>query len=258
MTQDWNEIGDRCWVRRYAEWDVNVGVVAGSDGVLVVDTRGTRRQGEALREEVRRLLPQASVRWVVNTHRHFDHTFGNVAFEAATIHAHENAAAGLDAEAERVRRAVREDDPDDPLNRQVVDTPLRHPDRTFSSVATVDLGDRYVELLHPGRAHTDGDLVLRVPDADVVFAGDLVEESAPPSYGEDSFPLEWPGSLDVAVGVLTAGTRVVPGHGAVVDAAYVGAQREELLAVLTALRAGRPQDGPYDAATMRTAASRLK
>jgi glyoxylase-like metal-dependent hydrolase (beta-lactamase superfamily II) len=267
VTQDWNEIGDRCWVRRYAEWDVNVGVLAGSDGVLVVDTRGTLRQGEALREEVRRLVPHASVRWVVNTHQHFDHTFGNLAFDDATIHAHENAAAGLEAEAERVRRDVREDDPDDPLNREVVDTPLRHPDRTFSSVATVDLGDRYVELLHPGRAHTDGDLVLRVPDADVVFAGDLVEESAPPSYGEDSFPLEWPLSLDVALGVLTASTRVVPGHGAVVDLDFVRDQSTGIAEVANTIgrlvHAGVPLesaaaqgDWPWDPGHLRHAIRR--
>ena len=52
------------------------------------------------------------------------------------------------------------------------------PTETFSSARAVDLGDRMVELVHPGRGHTAGDLVLRVPDADLVFAGDLVEESA--------------------------------------------------------------------------------
>jgi glyoxylase-like metal-dependent hydrolase (beta-lactamase superfamily II) len=267
VNQDWTEIGDRCWVRRYAEWDVNVGVVAGSDGVLVVDTRGTRQQGEALRDDVRRLRPHAAVRWVVNTHRHFDHAFGNVAFDDASIHAHENAAAGLDAEAERVRRDAAEDDPDDPLNREVLATPLRRPDRTFSSVRTVDLGDRYVELLHPGRGHTDGDLVLRLPDADVLFTGDLVEESAPPSYGEDSFPLEWPGSLDVALGVVTAGTRVVPGHGAVVDLDFVREQSTRIAEVANTIgglvHAGVPLesaaaqgDWPWDPEHLRHAIRR--
>jgi glyoxylase-like metal-dependent hydrolase (beta-lactamase superfamily II) len=231
VSGDWDEVGDRCWVRRYAEWDVNVGVVAGSDGVLVVDTRGTRRQGEALRDQVRRLVPRLQVRWVVNTHQHFDHTFGNIAFDDATIHAHENAAAGLEPAAERIRRLCREDDPDDPLNRQVIDTPLRHPDATFSSVGTVDLGDRYVEMVHPGRGHTDGDVLVRLPDVDVVFAGDLVEESAPPAYGEDSFPLDWPASLDVAIGVLTSRTRVVPGHGAVVGLDFVREQGADIAQV---------------------------
>ena len=51
-------------------------------------------------------------------------------------------------------------------------------DHTFSSAVALDLGDRAVELVHPGRGHTGGDLVVRVPDVDVVLAGDLVEESA--------------------------------------------------------------------------------
>jgi glyoxylase-like metal-dependent hydrolase (beta-lactamase superfamily II) len=231
VSHDWAEVGERCWVRRYPEWDVNVGVVAGSDGVLVVDTRGTRQQGESLRDEVRRLVPHPEVAWVVNTHQHFDHTFGNIAFDDVTIVAHENAAVGLDAAAERVWRLCREDDPDDPLNAAVVATPLRHPDATFSSVRTVDLGDRYVELLHPGRGHTDGDILIRVPDIDVVFAGDLVEESGPPVFGEDCFPLEWPATLDVALGVLTPGSRVVPGHGAVVDLAFVQHQSTDIAQV---------------------------
>ena len=76
--------------------------------------------------------------------------------------------------------------------------------------------------------------------ATVVFAGDLVEEGAPPAF-EDALPAEWPATL----GRLHALARgpVVPGHGAVVDAGFVGAQREELLAVLTALRDGPPGPG---------------
>nr|MDQ4008348.1 MBL fold metallo-hydrolase [Actinomycetota bacterium] len=91
MAKDWTEVGDRCWMRRYPEWDVNVGVVVGADGVLVVDTRGTRGQGRAVRDDVRRLVPHSPVRWVVNTHQHFDHVFGNIAFDDVAIHAHENA-----------------------------------------------------------------------------------------------------------------------------------------------------------------------
>lgn len=267
VSTDWTEIADRCWVRRYPEWDVNVGVVAGSSGLLLVDTRGTRQQGEALRDDVRRLAPDAEVRWVVNTHQHFDHTFGNVAFDDATIHAHENAAAGLEAAADRVRRLCREDDPDDPLNRDVIATPLRHPDTVFSSVRTVDLGDRYVELVYPGRGHTDGDVLVRLPDADVLFAGDLVEESAPPVYGEDCFPLEWPGTLDVAVGVLTGESRVVPGHGAVVDRRFVQEQSADISQVANSIgqlvHAGVPLesalaqgDWPWDGEHLRTAVRR--
>ena len=111
------------------------------------------------------------------------------------------------------------------------------PDHPFSGVGVIDLGDRLVELLHPGRGHTDGDLVVVVPDARLVCAGDLVEESDTPWIGEDSFPLEWPGTLDVALGVIPPGTVVVPGHGVPVDRAFVEAQRMELATVADQVRA---------------------
>ena len=107
-------------------------------------------------------------------------------------------------------------------------SPVVLPDRTFSSAAVVDLGDRVLELVHPGRAHTSGDLVVRVADADVLVAGDLVEESGPPAYGPDSFPMEWPLALDVCLQLCTDRTVVVPGHGAPVDRAFVMDQRADI------------------------------
>jgi glyoxylase-like metal-dependent hydrolase (beta-lactamase superfamily II) len=140
--------------------------------------------------------------------------------------------------------------------RFVGSAPVDPPDALVDDVAVLDVGGREVVLRLLGRGHTDHDLVVEVEtsgDATVVFAGDLVEEGAPPAF-EDAWPAEWPATL----GRLHALARgpVVPGHGAVVDAAFVGAQREELLAVLDALRAGRLDAGPYDEAVMRVAASR--
>lgn len=230
------EVAAGCFVLRYPEWDVSIGVVVGSDGILVVDTRATEAQGHRLADDVRRVAPGVPIRWVVNTHQHFDHTFGNLAFEGATIHAHENAAAGLVSAGDRIKDVIRADsslDPDHPaITAEVLDevlaTSYRLPDETFSSAAVIDLGDRYVELAYPGRGHTDGDLVVRVPDADVVFGGDLVEQSADPSYGPDCFPLDWAPSVDLVVGMLTPQTVVVPGHGAPVDKGFVQDQRADL------------------------------
>lgn len=233
---DFLEVGDRCFVRRYPEWDVSVGVIVGAAGVLVLDTRASARQGAQLRDDVRRLAPHAEIRWVVNTHQHFDHTFGNVAFAAGAIYAHENAARGLEVTAARIKRLIRADpelDPDRPeitadVLADVLDTELRPPDHTFSSAATIDLGDRYVELVYPGRGHTDGDLLLTVPDVDVVFAGDLIEQSAPPGFGSDCFPLEWAGSLDLLIGLLSERSVVIPGHGSAVDKTFVSDQRTDI------------------------------
>ncbi len=107
-------------------------------------------------------------------------------------------------------------------------------------MATIDLGDRALELVHPGRGHTDGDLVVRVvdtgPSADVLLAGDLIEESGAPAYGDDSFPMDWPLSLDLVLDLVGAGTVVVPGHGAPVDRTFVEEQRAAIGVVAETIR----------------------
>lgn len=69
---------------------------------------------------------------------------------------------------------------DDPHAEEVLATTIVPADHTFTTRATLDLGDRSVTLLHAGRGHTAGNLAVHVPDADALLAGDLVEESAPP------------------------------------------------------------------------------
>lgn len=213
-----SEIADRVWVARYPLFDLTVTLVGGSDGLLVVDTHGTEEAAREVVADVGR-LGLGPVTGIVNTHAHFDHVVGNGTFRAAygelPIVAHDAAVEELLA-----------DGPEDVVL----------PDRTFSSALVLDLGDRVVELVHPGRGHTGGDLVVRVPDADVLLAGDLVEESAAPAYGPDSWPMDWPLSLDIVLGLTTGGSVVVPGHGAPVDRHFVEAQRNAIGVVAETIR----------------------
>jgi glyoxylase-like metal-dependent hydrolase (beta-lactamase superfamily II) len=192
------EIADRIWVvRPEVDAGVNVVVVAGAAGQLVVDPSGTDRRIEQL---VGWLAERGGVVAVVDTHGHGAHTGGNAALRArwpqAPVVAHE--AAGMAG---------------------------GPPDRSFSSVTTVDLGDRVVELLHPGRGHSAGDLVALVPGTGVVAVGDLVAGSGLPAYGADCYPLEWPATLDLLLGLLSEDSIVVPGHGNPLDRAAVDDQR---------------------------------
>lgn len=272
---DWTELGDRCWVRRYREWDLNVGLVVGTDGALVIDTRATTAQAEELLAEIRELTDRP-VRWVVNTHAHFDHTFGNSVFADATSYAQENAATALAERGPKLQQHYRDNPGPDPVFpripesvlAEVAATELVAIDNTFAVAKVIDLGDRRVELLHLGNGHTDGDTVVVVPDVDVYFVGDLVEESAAPSYGDDSFPLEWPDTLDRVIGLLGDTAKVVPGHGAVVDAEYVRNQRDEIGTVANTIsglhHAGTPlaaalahtDDWPYPVAHLQQAIRR--
>ena len=89
------EVADRVWVARYEWFDVNVTLVAGDRGLLAVDTHGSAVAAREVIDDIRR-LGVGEVVAVVNTHEHFDHTFGNgefrTAFGAVPIHAHETAA----------------------------------------------------------------------------------------------------------------------------------------------------------------------
>jgi glyoxylase-like metal-dependent hydrolase (beta-lactamase superfamily II) len=236
------EVGDRCWVARFEFLDVNVGLVGGDRGLLVVDTLYSDAAGHRLVEEVRR-LGTGEVVGIVNTHVHFDHVFGNRAvsegYGGAPVVIHEAAAEELDRHAAAARDEAGAS-PEPGYAEVAATAELPAPTETFSSAKVVDLGDRFVEVLHPGRGHTAGDAVVRVPDADVLFAGDLVEESAlrhgVPGFGEDCFPLEWPGSLDLVVGMLAERTVVVPGHGNPVDREFVTEQRAAIGVVAETIR----------------------
>ncbi len=221
------EVGDGVLARRYRELDLTVGLVVGAERALVVDTRGDERQGAELAAAVRALTALPTV--VAITHAHFDHCFGTGAFPSAAVHALPRcreviAATAAAQRADWTARYRQRGDPTRADALAATDPPL--PDAT--APATLDLGGRRVDLLHLGRGHTDHDLAVHVPDAGVVFAGDLVEQGAPPDLG-DAVVADWPHTLDALLRL--APRVVVPGHGDPVDAAFVAGQRAELAEV---------------------------
>jgi glyoxylase-like metal-dependent hydrolase (beta-lactamase superfamily II) len=232
------EVADRVWVARYEWVDVNITAIGGARGLVVVDTHGSTAAGRRVVADLRR-LGAGRVAHVVNSHWHWDHTFGNAAFRAsapdAPIHAHEEAARWLAEHGEQRRRRFAEST-DDPHAAEVGATEIVAPDTTFARTHRLDLGDREIELAFIGRGHTSGDIVVRVADANLLVAGDLVEESAHPWIGLDAWPLEWPTTLDALLVGTDHRTSVVPGHGVVVDPAFVRAQRRELAEIAATVR----------------------
>jgi glyoxylase-like metal-dependent hydrolase (beta-lactamase superfamily II) len=212
---NWAEVADRCFQRRYSALDVTVGVVLGAEGALVIDTLGSRREAEQLRLDLRRLGVRRDPRWVVNTHAHFDHCFGNAVFaSSAELWGHASVPDDL---ARTDREALATEFPD--WADDVRTASIAPPARLVDHAAVINLGDRLVKLHHLGRGHTGGDLVVFVPDARCVYAGDLIEESGPPAYGQDSFPLEWPYTVLQLLNLPF--DTLVPGHGKAVGRDFV-------------------------------------
>jgi glyoxylase-like metal-dependent hydrolase (beta-lactamase superfamily II) len=242
----WDEVGDGCFRRRYQTFDLNIGVVRGSDSLLVIDTRADLRQADELLDDLRTF--GRPVRWVVNSHWHFDHVFGNQRFvERARGRWHAGAEVSADlqlwghtdlpemlldneAELRATLRSFYGDDAGDEYDR----VSLTPPDHLVTDSEVLDLGDRGVELAHLGRGHTGNDLVVSVPDVGVMFAGDLVEESGPPAYGDDSYPLDWPTTADALVG--TGASTFVPGHGDVMSPSRAVEQARALGVVAALIR----------------------
>jgi glyoxylase-like metal-dependent hydrolase (beta-lactamase superfamily II) len=208
-------------------------VVGGSAGFVVVDAPGPGPGGAApgrgLLTAVRR-LGLGDLVGVVLTHGHEAHTAGSaelvaglVAEQAVPVVVHESAAAAL---------------PTGVGSGEV---------RAVSSVTAFDLGDRVVEVVHPGRGHTDGDLVVRVPDAGVVVVGDLLAGDGLPAYGPECWPLGWPASLDLVLQLMGDGAGLaLPGHGDLLTRAAAVEQRDGVATVAEVVRelAGRgvPED----------------
>ena len=243
----WAEVGDRVFARRYDALDQEIGAIVGSDEIVVVDTRSHGPHARELQDDLRS-LKRLPWRRVVNTHGHWDHCFGNALFRPAEIWAHDGCAGFLRRTGEAQRRSAGGQlrGFDEAFAEVVIDPP----DRTFTRSTVLDLGDRLVVLSHLGRGHTDHDIIVEVPDAGVLFAGDLVEEGAPPWFG-DSYPLDWPDTLTALM--ARAARVIVPGHGAVVGPAFVASQLDELRLIADVSRQGHAAGVDWHALVDRVA-----
>jgi glyoxylase-like metal-dependent hydrolase (beta-lactamase superfamily II) len=215
----WREVRSGLYVALAEPESVNLGLIVGSRGALLVDTGTTPAQGRALRASLI-AVTDVPLTAVVVTHWHYDHAFGLAAFADVPRIAHESVRFRLssaEAAAEARRLGL---DPQE----------LGQPSVEIAVATAFDLGHRRVEIAHLGRGHTDGDLLVVVPDADAVFAGDLLESAGPPSFGPDSVPDEWPATLDGLIGLMTATTLAVPGHGEPVGREFVFEQRGRIAA----------------------------
>ncbi|MCP3800907.1 MBL fold metallo-hydrolase [Allokutzneria sp. A3M-2-11 16] len=264
MTVSWTEVADRVYVRRYEELDLTVGLVVGDDGCLVIDTRGDEDQGAELAAAVREITPHP---WtVVYTHAHFDHCFGTSAFPGAPVWAHRLCHKDMveHGDADRRNWSARYRAQGKPAIADALDrTSLVLPTHLVDDRASLSLGGREVSLVYVGLAHSSNDLLVHVPDARVLFVGDLVENGAPPQFG-DSHPLSWPTALTTILDFDA--DVVVAGHGDPVDNDFVASQREELRQVAQLCRSVAANElstedaitrCPFGGDTTRTALARM-
>jgi glyoxylase-like metal-dependent hydrolase (beta-lactamase superfamily II) len=193
---------------RLPEWDCTVGLVAGPAGALLVDAGSGVAEGTRIREEAEALLGGGRrVTHVALTHPHFDHVLGACVFAGADVFAAVGSGALLTSA--EGRKALRAD--------------------AVAEGLAAEAAEAAVELLTAPGHEVHADQAVLVPGPrPVVFCGDLVEESGEPQAGPDAVPSRWAAALTRLLELGGEDALYVPGHGAVVDAAFVRRQREEL------------------------------
>lgn len=233
------EVGDGLFA--YLQWDggwgiSNAGCVVADDGLVVIDSLLIPSMTRGFLGELR-AISGAPVRQLVNTHAHIDHTGGNALVDAEEIVAHTRCRAEME---ERVaallpgQRAARRDWMPDDWYRELQETEPLLPTRTFEDELTLDAGATELRLMHWGPAHTTGDAMVYLPEAKVLFAGDLAFFYATPLCRADM--ANWVRILERINADLEV-DLIVPGHGPIGGRAELDAQREYLDLMVTRTRA---------------------
>jgi glyoxylase-like metal-dependent hydrolase (beta-lactamase superfamily II) len=188
----------------------NAGVVVGDDAVLVVDSFFEPDTAKVLLAEIRKITPKP-IRYVVNTHYHLDHVAGDQVFKdaGAVIVAHRNVRAWIRPENLHMFGYQSDAALQAPIAQRIAQLPL--PDLVTENPITVWLGSRRVDI-RPAEGHTGGDLVVSVPDAKVLFCGDLLWRFPPNIV--DGTTSKWIATDRSFEELPDAASMVfVPGHG---------------------------------------------
>jgi glyoxylase-like metal-dependent hydrolase (beta-lactamase superfamily II) len=195
-------------------WESNHVVIVGAKGLVLVDPGHTALMGRLIREAVASELGRDRFAYVINTHGHWGHTWGNSAFPEATVVGHEQAArtmeadkvnlerraeftrgqvaqneallAELDGESEEARAAQIQRDHWDRVTRGLEESGfvVQPPGLTFSDRLQLDLGDLTLEMVFLGRGHSQADIAVWIPEEKVLLIGCFFLEQGPlPVFG---------------------------------------------------------------------------
>lgn len=187
----------------------NAGIVIGDDGLLVVDTLTTAKEAALFLADIRKITDKP-VRYVINTHYHLDHAFGNCVFAdaGAIIICHTACRRQILRIKDQALETARSSGFDDAA---LEGTRIVVPSMAFEQTLELDLGHRVVQLLYSGHpSHTAGSIFVWIPGQKVVFAGDALFNDFHPYLAEGDLK-GWSKTLDKLLGL--GAEKIIPGHG---------------------------------------------
>ena len=198
---------------RLHEGLTNAGIIVGDDSVLIIDSLRVPSFARDLIKDVKDITDKP-IQFVIDTHSHWDHSWGNEEFPDATIIGHKNCYAEMiDVEwNEQWRKKVTSSD--DPWSEEGNIVNITPPNMTFETSMQLYFGGRELDLKYFGRAHTSGDIYIHLPKEKIVFTGDVAQDGGVPYLG-DCYPVDWP-DTDNKLAALPI-ERFMSGHGPIGD-----------------------------------------
>lgn len=186
----------------------NAGIIVGRNGIVVVDTLISAKAAQKFIGDIR-TVSDRPIKYVVNTHMHLDHTFGNCEFAnlGATIIGQTDEKREMKTYAEA---ALKKASAYGLTEQDMEGTAICYPSVTFDDRMELDLGDQVVELIYPGHSHTVGSTIVSVPDQKIIFAGDILFTNYVPNLKHADIN-GWIEALDRVASMEAA--SIVPGHG---------------------------------------------
>lgn len=188
----------------------NAGIIIGKDGIIVIDTLISAKEAKRFIRDIK-AISKKPVKYVVNTHYHLDHTFGNAEFKrlGAVIISHTNDGNNLKTHGETALKNAKNYGLSE---KDMKGTKIAYPVLTFNERMEIDLGDRKIELIYFRQSHTDGSIMVYLPDKKILFAGDILFTGYHPFMGEGDIE-GWLKTLDY---IMTMDIeKIIPGHGPV-------------------------------------------
>lgn len=186
----------------------NAGIVIGRDGILVVDTLISAKEAQRFLADIRKVSDKP-IKYVVNTHTHLDHAFGNSVFakQGAIVISHEADRRLLEKVGESTLKNIANFGlkPEDMAGTEIV-----YPSLTFSDRLTIDLGGETVELIRVAPSHTEGSVIAYLPAKKLLFSGDILFTDFHPYLADGDIP-GWTRTLDALIAMDVE--RIIPGHG---------------------------------------------
>ena len=198
---------------RLHEGLTNAGIIVGDDSVLIIDSLRVPSFARDLIKDVKDITDKP-IQFVIDTHSHWDHSWGNEEFPDATIIGHKNCYAEMiDVEwNEQWRKKVTTSN--DPWSEEGNIVNITPPNMTFETSMQLYFGGRELDLKYFGRAHTSGDIYIHLPKEKIVFTGDVAQDGGVPYLG-DCYPVDWP-DTDNKLAALPI-ERFMSGHGPIGD-----------------------------------------